>query len=65
MVQYFENDPTRLVERMAILNYWEEMITTGQVAELPGGDILPAEFDSLSRLAKEYGVSFPDASHET
>jgi len=56
MVDYFEHDPTHLVNRGNIADSLRQMIVSGQVKRLPRDWMTPAELDGVLRLAREYGV---------
>lgn len=59
MVDYFEHDPTHLVNRGNIADSLRQLIVSGQVKRLPRDWMTPAELDSVLRLAREYGVDVP------
>ena len=59
MVDYFEHDPTHLVNRGNIADFLRQMIVSGQVKRLPRDWMTPAELHGVLRLAREYGVEVP------
>lgn len=59
MVDYFEHDDTRLVDRMNISGFLEEMIISGQLNSIPHPSMSPCELESVVRLARDYGISIP------
>lgn len=56
MVDYFEHDPTYLINRMNISEFLEEMIITNQIVNLPSDWMIPSELRGIIRLAKKYAV---------
>jgi len=59
LVDYFEHDPTHLVDRLLICRALKEMIVTGQLKKLPSDHLTPAELHGILTLAREYGVCIP------